>query len=287
MPRKARLDTPGTLHYVMIRGLGGRNIFKADGEWEKILSLVRELSLNTQTRVLAWALMGNHVHLLLFSAHGGLPAFMRKLLTGYAVWFNRKHRRRGHLFQDCYRSIVCEEDLYLLALVRYIHLNPLRSRAVKNVPELHSYRWSGHSVLVGKNHNDWQETEYVWKLFGGEKKKAMQAYRKFVEEGKDIGPRPEVGGGGLILSLGGWAKVLSLRHRGEKEAYDARILGSGDFVQKILQEADDKLARQIFYTRRAKPISEVIEEKCMAKGVRVEELLGEVSGGLWQWLEPK
>ena len=75
---------------------------------------------------------------------------MRRLLTGYAIHFNLRHRRSGHLFQDRYKSIVCEEDPYLLELVRYIHLNPVRAGLVKDVGGLDRYPWSGHSVLLGK-----------------------------------------------------------------------------------------------------------------------------------------
>jgi hypothetical protein len=132
-----------------------------------------------------------------------------------------------------------------LELVRYIHLNPLRGSVVKDWEELKTYRWSGHGVLAGKVRNDWQETEYVLRLFGRERKKAIQIYLRFMEEGKDMGRRPELVGGGLIRSLGGWSKVISLRHGGEKQEYDSRILGSGEFVQALLREADVGMARQI------------------------------------------
>jgi putative transposase len=121
---------------------------------------------------------------------------MRRLLTGYAVWFNRRHQRSGYLFQNRYKSIVCEEDAYLLEFVRYIHLNPIRSLIIKTIEELDHYRWSGHSVLVGKNRGDWQEKEYVLRQFGTGKRRAIRAYRKFMEEGKDLGMRPELVGGG-------------------------------------------------------------------------------------------
>ena len=274
MPRQARLDSPGTLHHVMIRGIEGRSIFFEDGDRENFLARMRDLSLNTGTRILAWAFMKNHVHLLLFSGGAGLPTFMRKLLTGYAVWFNRKHRRRGHLFQNRYKSIVCEENPYLLELVRYIHLNPLRSSAVQGLAELDRYRWCGHSAVVGRKDNDWQETGYILSLFGGGKRKAIGAYRRFIAEGKDIGRRPELVGGGLIRSLGGWSKVLSLRNRGQKEEYDSRFLGSGEFVQGILGEADEKLRRQIKHKKRENSIEEVIEKMCAEGGVKAEELRG-------------
>ena len=112
MARQARLDEPGTLYHVMIRGIEGANIFWDDKDREHFLSLVGEIAKDTGTRILAWTLMDNHVHVLLFSGPSGLPRLMRRVLTGYAVWFNRRHQRSGHLFQNRYKSIVCEEDRY-------------------------------------------------------------------------------------------------------------------------------------------------------------------------------
>jgi len=271
MPRQARLDAPGTLHHVMIRGIEGANIFRDDKDREHFLSRVGEIGKGTGTRILAWTLMDNHVHMLLFSGSSGLPRFMRRLLTGYAVWFNRKHQRWGHLFQNRYKSIVCEEDRYLLELVRYIHLNPLRSHVVGSLEELDRYRWSGHGVLVGKVRRDWQERQYVLNQFGRGGRQSIRAYRKFIEEGKGLGRRPELVGGGLVRSLGGWSKVLSLRSRGEEVAYDSRILGSGDFVQGVMRDAEETVARQL-RNRMTKSIEEIIRRMCRGSGVSEREV---------------
>ena len=123
MPRQARLDAPGTLHHIMVRGIDGIAIFRNDQDREGFLSRIGHLVESTGTRILAWVLMDNHVHLLLFSGPSGIATFMRRLLTGYAIGFNRRYQRSGHLFQNRYKSIVCEEDVYLLELVRYIYLN--------------------------------------------------------------------------------------------------------------------------------------------------------------------
>jgi len=197
---------------------------------------------------------------------------MRRLLTGYAVWFNRRHQRSGHLFQNRYKSILCEEDQYLLELVRYIHLNPLRASVVKSMEELDHYPWSGHGVLVGKSRSDWQETEYVLRQFSREKGRAIRFYRKFMEEGKDLGRRPDLVGGGLIRSLGGWSRVLSLREKGERPEHDLRILGSGDFVERVMREADETLARQMKHRGRKESIDAVIGRMCKEEGVREQEL---------------
>jgi hypothetical protein len=82
-----------------------------------------------------------------------LSKVMRKLMTGYAVTFNQRHKRSGHLFQNRYKSIICEEDPYLLELIRYIHLNPLRAGMVKDLKELDKYPWSGHSAILGRCKN--------------------------------------------------------------------------------------------------------------------------------------
>ena len=271
MPRQARLDAPGTLHHVMIRGIERADIFQDDKDRGQFLSRVGEIGKATGTRIVAWALMDNHVHLLLFSGSSGLPRFMRRLLTGYAMWFNRRHQRAGHLFQNRYKSIVCEEDRYLLELVRYIHLNPLRSHTVQSLEELDRYPWSGHGVLVGKIRHDWQEKEYVLNQFGRVEKQSIRAYRKFIEEGEGLGRRPELVGGGLVRSLGGWSKVLSMRGRGEEVENDSRILGSGDFVQVVIREAEETIARQV-RNRGAKPIEEIIRRMCRESGVSEKEV---------------
>jgi len=193
MARQARLDPPGTLHHVMIRGIEGTPIFRDDQDRANFISRISHLVEKTGTKILAWCLMDNHVHLLLFSGQQGISKFMRCLLTGHAIWYNRKYHRSGHLFQNRYKSIVCEKDPYLLELVRYIHLNPLRASVVGGVRDLDRYPWSGHSCLIGKNKNRWQETDYVLHQFSGEKKKAIWAYRKYIEEGKGQGRRVDLG----------------------------------------------------------------------------------------------
>jgi len=95
--------------------------------------------------------MTNHAHILLRSGTEGLSKFMRRFLTGYAITYNLRHNRLGHLFQNRYKSIICDEDTYFAELVRYIHLNPLRSGMVATLAELDRYRYCGHSVIVGKN----------------------------------------------------------------------------------------------------------------------------------------
>jgi hypothetical protein len=162
---------------------------------------------------------------------------MRSLLTGYAGAFNRRHKRVGHLFQNRYKSIVVEEEAYLLELVRYLHLNPVRAKVLPDLPALDRSLWTGHSALLGTVPRAWQDTATILAQFGPTPRRARRAYRAFVQDGLPQGRRPELQGGGLIRSLGDWRAVTAARRSGAPVEADARILGSGDFVAAILREA--------------------------------------------------
>ena len=123
MPRQARLDTPGALHHVMGRGIDGIEIFGTQKDRADFLDRLKDLSEKEALKIYAWALMNNHFHLLIRTGNLSLSNSMRKLLTGYVVNYNRRHKRYGHLFQNRYKSILCEDDPYLLELTRYIHLH--------------------------------------------------------------------------------------------------------------------------------------------------------------------
>jgi REP element-mobilizing transposase RayT len=133
MARQARIDAPGALHHIIIRGIDRRVIFTDDRDREDFLKRLSDRLTDSQTPCYGWALMGNHAHLLLRTGRLSIAAIMQRLLTGDAVSFNRRHRRHGQLFQNRYKSILCEEDRYLRQLVTYIHLNPMRARSVENV----------------------------------------------------------------------------------------------------------------------------------------------------------
>ena len=149
MPRKARIDAPGSLHHIIVRGIERRKIFYDDEDRNGFLERLAVVLTETSTPCFAWALIPNHVHILLKTGVTPIATVMRRLLTGYAVSFNRRHRRHGQLFQNRYKSILCQEDLYLLELVRYIHLNPLRARLVEDLKALDRYAYGGHSVMMG------------------------------------------------------------------------------------------------------------------------------------------
>lgn len=215
--------------------------------------------------------MTNH-HILLRSGPIGLPGYMRRLLSGYAVSYNRRHRRHGHLFQNRYKSIVCEEDPYFKELVRYIHLNPLRAKLVENLAQLDRYRYCGHSVLMGKVKNDWQDRDYVLKWFGSKEGEAKRAYRQFVRKGTDEGRRPDLVGGGLIRSQGGWSAVKAMRRLGVREKSDERILGSGKFVEQLIQQSDQTRKDQFSVLERSQRVASYVQETCKKEKISANAL---------------
>ena len=233
MPRQPRLDAPGALHHVMVRGLERRTIFCAAADRTDFVTRVAGLAGQGALTVCAWALLRNHAHLLVRTGTRPLARSMRSLLTGYAGAFNRRHRRVGHLFQNRHKSIVVEEEPYLLELVRYLHLNPLRVGVVAELRGLDRYPWSGHSALLGIVPRPWQATGPILAQFHRQPRRARQAYRAFVAAGIPQGRRPELQGGGLIRSLGGWEAVQILRRGREGYAGDERILGTAGFVEQV------------------------------------------------------
>lgn len=272
MPRQARLDIPGTLHHVIIRGIEKRRIVDDRKDRDRFASRMGELSLETGTAIYAWALLTNHAHILLRSGPDGLSKFMRRLLTGYSVTYNRRHNRHGHLFQNRYKSIVCDEDSYFQELVRYIHLNPLRAKLVEDPVTLEKYSWCGHGVVTGRIKNDWQDREFVLSSFGTSTRTAINNYREFVEAGIAAGRRPELVGGGLVRSFGGWSQVMSLRRHGNRELSDERILGGGDFVQRILDEAEDRQRHHFSASDSRRKIHEILTEICAEEDINLKEL---------------
>ncbi|HUU41142.1 MAG TPA: transposase [Desulfatiglandales bacterium] len=240
MPRKSRIDTPGALHHIIGRGINRQEIFADKKDYSVFLERLGDLLSETKTSCYAWALIPNHFHLLLRTGDVPISALMKRLLTGYAINYNRRHNRSGHLFQNRYKSILCQEDPYLLELVRYIHLNPLRAKLVSEYRSLAAYPYCGHGVIMGRRKINWQDTDYVLQLFGNKESGAKGKYSQFVRNGIERGSRPDLTGGGLLRSHGGWAGIKLLRDSGDYQKGDERILGNGIFVKEVLDKAEEK-----------------------------------------------
>jgi REP element-mobilizing transposase RayT len=161
MPRGPRIDFPGAIHHVYARGIEKRNLFLDNIDRDSFLHRVGANLSKWGMKCPAWSLMPNHFHLLLQSDTGSLPSFMRCLLTGYSKYFNDRHKRVGHLFQNRYKSPIVDKTKYFLDVVKYIHLNPLRSGIVRSIDELEEYPWTGHGKILHGGPPEWQDTSLL------------------------------------------------------------------------------------------------------------------------------
>lgn len=273
MPRKSRIDAPGVLHHVIIRGVEQKNIFRDKADRQDFVDRLSRLAPETQTACYAWVLMGNHAHFLFRSGPDGIARLMRRLLTGYAVSFNHRHSRHGQLFQNRYKSVICQENTYLKQLVRYIHLNPLRAQMVQNLDALALYEFCGHGVLLGQHLCPFQDDGYILNYFGKTLETARRQYIDFVVAGADQGRRPELVGGGLVRSLGGWTQAARLRQKGmARIKSDQRILGDSTFVRSVLDQAGEAFERRYALKRQGYDLASVAGRAASLFGISAEEI---------------
>ncbi len=230
MPRQARIDAPGLLQHVIARGNEKRDIFLDDQDRKLFVRRFSALLEETGTECFAWALINNHFHLLLRNHDCKLSIFMRRLLTSYVVNFNQRYDRSGHLFQNRYKSIVCDADSYLLELIRYIHLNPLRAGLVTDIDALDRYPWCGHAVLMGNHSLPGQIIADVLLLFGQQESTARRHYRQFVMQGVALGRRPE------LVGAARKRKQSEDTSRCEDDEQDDRILGNDSFADTVQKQ---------------------------------------------------
>jgi putative transposase len=180
MARSGRLDWSGAVQHVMARGIEKRAIFMDEDDRVQFVNRIRKCVAETGISIYAWALMPNHVHFLIQTGNVPISKFMQKLLTGYAVYFNKKYDRVGHLFQNRFKSVVVQAETYLLKLIGYIHLNPLKSEIVKDYDSLKHYLWTGHIGLMFPGFYPWQETDQVLNTFSGNKTTKIGEYEEFI-----------------------------------------------------------------------------------------------------------
>ena len=277
MPRAARLDTPGILQHVMIRGIERRKIFRTDGDREDMLERLATLLPTTGTACYAWAFLDNHANFLVRSGPRGIAVVMRRLLTGYVVAFNHRHRRCGQLFQNRYKSIVCQEDAYFKQVVAYIHLNPFRARLVGDIAALADYPYCGHGAVLGRSPVSWQDVDYVLHPFGEPATVACRRYLEYVTKSAALGRQPELVGGTVERRDGGWKPVRGRRRKGmARRMRDSRILGNDAFVHAVLSEARQSLDRRYVLRSGGWNFDRVLARAAAVFDVSVERV---VTGG--------
>lgn len=274
MPRVARLDAPGILHHVRGRGIERRKIFLNDFDYRDFLARLEYACADGAASLYAFCLMPNHFHLSIRTGERPLATTMRKLLTAYATSFNRRNKRDGHLFQNRYKSTVVDDEQYFLGLLRYIHLNPVRARLVDSVDALKEYPWCGYGVLMGRQKLAAMETDEVLGRFGTKAGPARRQLVAFMASADAKSEQKIFKGGGLVRSAGGMDALKDLA-RGEKWAYDERILGCGAFVESVLRQAEpERSLLTVTAEEKQHRFEKLVERICELTQTSTAELTG-------------
>jgi REP element-mobilizing transposase RayT len=259
MPRKGRLHIPGACYHLIGRGLERRYIFRADEDKSNFLDRFGRSLGRCGAQCLAWAMMSNHYHLLVRIGDKPLSKLMAPLLGGYGGYYNRKYHRSGYVFQNRFKSILCDEDSYLKELIRYIHLNPVRAGLIEGFSELQTYPWTGHSAAIGKYHHEWHSVDEMLSFFGASENAARQAYMEFMAGEQSS---TSLSGGGLIRSMGGWETLTRLRKEHVSVVGDERVLGSSHFVENSLKQDELTIDLKSKLEREGWALDKLIAEVC-------------------------
>jgi len=241
MARRPRIHFTGALYHVISRGNRRQGIFRDEKDLRRFLAYLSDCKTRFSFHLYAYALMKNHVHLLVEVEKVPLSRVMQSLLFRYTQYFNRRYGEVGHLFQGRYKAIVCDKDAYLLELVRYVHLNPVRARIAKK-PE--DYVWTGHLSYLSRRGEGLIDGDFVLDQFGDRRSLARRRYREFVWEGIE---------------------------RGHEERYyqvkDQRYLGEDAFIERI--ERERKQPEDWIYEIPLETISQGVSR---AMGIKEDQL---------------
>ena len=174
MPRRARKKSSTGIYHVIFRGINRQRIFEDDQDYEKLLETLKHYKEKSGYEIYAYCFMSNHVHLLIKEGEEELGTVFRRVGATYVYWYNWKYNRRGHLFQDRYKSEAVENDRYFLTVLRYIHQNPLKAGIVKRISE---YPWSSFGEYMEKPNIC--DIEFSLNLFCKDREEAIRLFREF------------------------------------------------------------------------------------------------------------
>jgi putative transposase len=228
MPRHPRVHAEGLLYHVIARGNNGQKIFPRETDYEAFLEALRVVRKRYPFYLYAYVLMSNHFHLLLEVQRSSTGRILQSLLTGYVRRFNRIHRHKGHLFQGRYKAILCDRDSYLMELVRYIHLNPVRASLVKRPAE---WTWSGHGEYLGKQKGGLIDPGPVMEELGSQAR-----YEQFIREGVKESYRAEWHPGEQAPFLGP-AKFVKRMAKEKLPPPASRRIPLGELIKKLATQA--------------------------------------------------
>ena len=248
MARRPRVHFPGALYHVISRGNQRQKIYKDAADYQRFETLLGQVVERHSLTLYAYVLMPNHFHLLLEVGRVPLAKAMQVLLYRYTRGYNQRYRKSGHLFQGRYKAIVCDRDNYLMELIRYLHLNPVRAGMVSDPS---GYRWSSHEAYIRGKSTGGIAVEEGLKLWGAQRRQAIKAYQEF---------------------------ILDRLRAGHQGAYydvkDQRYLGNDNFVEAVCRSIDEQ--------EPATPVKitmeEILNDLAKEMGMTVRLLLGKRRG---------
>lgn len=179
MSRPLRVEYPGAWYHVINRGRRKEEIYSSKKDYEEFKRTIKEAIEKFNLEVHAYSLMPNHYHLLIRTPEGNLSRIMRHIDGVYTQRYNKNNRKDGSLFKGRYKSIIVGGESYLLELIKYIHMNPVKAEIVKN-PE--SHKWTSHREYLGKENEKWLKKELILNYFGKNRQKAIKQFDRYVKK---------------------------------------------------------------------------------------------------------
>jgi len=266
MPRMARIESPGSLYHIMAHSIEGKDLFIDDQDRNEFLSRFTKGLTGCAFQCYAWALMDNHYHFLIRSSELPLSKLMRPLNGGYARYYNKKYKRRGYLFQDRFKSVLCQDQEYAAELIRYIHLNPLRAGKVKSLDQLKTFAWCGHGFLLGVNNaygEQFQNRKESLRRFGDNETSALEAYMQYLAQGCPGEDNQKAG----QLSITEATEIA-----GSCKGWPA-VIGNHEFVRNALNKYKTYMNRKHREADYPLVLETISNKVCTEYGITKDELL--------------
>lgn len=258
----------------MVRGLERRRLFYDAKDYESFLDRFSGIILGSGARCYAWALMPNHVHLLVRTGEEVLSKWVQRLLSGYGQYLNIRRNRAGDVYGGRFKSLLCEEDNYFLELVRYIHLNPLKAGLVKNLKGLGGYSWCGHGSILGKRPRKWQAVDEVLVHFGTRKAQARKKYKEYLRAGIKQPLDHNLSGITLIRNLESVWSDLELAEAKRRLLGKEVVIGEEKFIQNVMKKSQDSKDRREKLKRKGWTSGRIIVRAEAVCGVKKGKLRG-------------
>lgn len=241
MARPVRIEYPGAVYHVICRGNNRQNVFRDDQDRQRYLEKLSLYCEEKGTELLSYCLLTNHVHILLETPKGNLSKMMQPFQTSYTVYFNKRHRRTGHVFEQRYKALLVDKDNYLLEVSRYIHLNPVAAKIAERPQD---YRWSSYAEYLRGKGISGLKYETVLDYFTGGRKRQLAQYREFVEG--EIGREEK------------WRELPVLK---------GAFVGDEDFMQEARKKATKLSALEGHY-----PLKQIVQVVCKVNRVAEDDI---------------